>query len=111
MQVGRFLRMLSINFESKFFHLMAKSACRQTLSRTIFIARWQMADGSWGERPGLPPCFDRIDRIVAYNWFFISRSRSQQKITGVTIRMHARLLNMPPMTGVASGFITSAPVR
>jgi hypothetical protein len=40
-----------------------------------------------------------------------SRSRSQQKITGVTIRMHARLLNMPPMTGVASGFITSAPVR
>jgi hypothetical protein len=43
--------------------------------------------------------------------FFNSRSRSQVKITGVTIKMHARLLTMPPMMGAANGFITSAPAR
>ena len=42
---------------------------------------------------------------------FSSRSRSQQKITGVTIRMWTRLLSIPPTTGAAIGFITSAPVR
>jgi len=33
---------------------LVESASRQILSRTIFIGRWQMADGSWGERPELP---------------------------------------------------------
>ena len=42
---------------------------------------------------------------------FNSRSRSSAKITGVTMRMCRRLLNMPPMTGVASGCITSLPGR
>ena len=42
---------------------------------------------------------------------FNSHSRSQQKITGVTMRMWIKLLTMPPMTGVANGFITSAPYR
>ena len=42
---------------------------------------------------------------------FNSRSRNHAKITGVTIKMWIKLLAMPPMTGVASGFITSAPVR
>lgn len=37
--------------------------------------------------------------------------RSNAKITGVTIRMWTRLLNIPPMTGMASGFITSEPVQ
>ena len=37
-----------------FSNWLAESACRQILSRTIFIGRWQMADGSWGERPELP---------------------------------------------------------
>ena len=32
-------------------------------------------------------------------------------MTGVTMRMCRRLLIIPPITGVASGFITSAPVR
>ena len=32
-------------------------------------------------------------------------------MTGVTMRMCRRLLSIPPITGVASGFITSAPVR
>ena len=32
-------------------------------------------------------------------------------MTGVTTRMCSRLLSIPPMTGAASGFITSAPVR
>src|SRR5437016_13184732 len=40
-----------------------------------------------------------------------SLSRSQVKITGVTIDTCSRELTMPPSTGVASGFITSAPVR
>ena len=40
-----------------------------------------------------------------------SFSRSQAKRTGVTTRMWRRLLIEPPMTGVASGFITSAPGR
>jgi hypothetical protein len=44
----------SVNFESQSFQLMAKSACRQMKSRTKFIGRLQMADGSWGERPELP---------------------------------------------------------
>src|ERR1700692_1297169 len=45
--------------------------------------------------------------------FFRDRSlpRSQVKITGVTISTCSRELSMPPRTGVASGFITSAPVR
>ncbi|HEV2841633.1 MAG TPA: hypothetical protein VGW39_09940 [Chthoniobacterales bacterium] len=42
---------------------------------------------------------------------FNSRSRNHARITGVTIKMLIKLLAMPPMTGVASGFITSAPVR
>jgi hypothetical protein len=42
---------------------------------------------------------------------FISRSRNHAKIAGVTIKMHARLLTMPPMIGAASGFINSAPAR
>jgi hypothetical protein len=42
---------------------------------------------------------------------FNFRSRNHAKITGVTIKMWIKLLAMPPMTGVASGFITSAPVR
>ena len=41
--------------------------------------------------------------------FFNSRSRSQKKITGVTINTCSRLDTIPPSTGVASGFITSAP--
>src|SRR5258708_24461699 len=36
-----------------------------------------------------------------------SLSRSQVKITGVTINTCSRELTMPPSTGVASGFITS----
>jgi hypothetical protein len=40
-----------------------------------------------------------------------SLSRSQVKITGVTINTWNSELSMPPSTGVASGFITSAPVR
>jgi len=40
-----------------------------------------------------------------------SRSRSHAKMTGVTTRMWSRLLSIPPMTGAASGFITSEPVR
>ena len=40
-----------------------------------------------------------------------SRERSQTKITGVTMRMCRRLETIPPMTGVASGFMISAPVR
>jgi hypothetical protein len=42
---------------------------------------------------------------------FNSRSRNHAKITGVTIKMWIKLVAMPPMTGVASGFITSAPIR
>ena len=42
---------------------------------------------------------------------FNSLRAEPEKITGVTMRMWSRLLIMPPMTGVASGFITSAPVR
>jgi hypothetical protein len=59
----------------------------------------------WTENPG------RKESVQFSEVVFISRSRRQAKTTGVTIRMHARLLSMPPMTGVASGFITSAPVR
>src|SRR6266850_5693750 len=40
-----------------------------------------------------------------------SRSRSQWKMTGVTIRTRPSELTMPPSTGVASGFMTSAPVE
>ncbi len=41
--------------------------------------------------------------------FFSSRSRSQKKITGVTISTCSRLESIPPSTGVANGFMTSAP--
>ena len=37
------------------------------------------------------------------------RSRSQKKMTGVTISTWSSDETMPPSTGVASGFITSAP--
>ena len=41
----------------------------------------------------------------------ISLSRIQVKITGVTIKTCKSELTIPPKTGVASGFMNSAPVR
>src|SRR5262249_38872589 len=40
-----------------------------------------------------------------------SRSRNQKKMTGVTSKTCASELTMPPRTGVASGFMTSAPAE
>lgn len=40
--------------------------------------------------------------------FLNSRSRSQMKITGVTMRMWSKLEIIPPITGVANGFMISA---
>src|SRR6266536_416716 len=64
--------------------------------------------------PGAIVIASRTTATVTPRWpllllFLNSRSRSQKKITGVTIRTCSRLDTMPPSTGVASGFITSAP--
>ena len=43
--------------------------------------------------------------------FLNSRLRSLRKITGVTMMMWSKLEIIPPITGVASGFMISAPWR
>src|SRR6266705_5761144 len=58
-------------------------------------------------REGTDLRFDFLHGILPS--LFISRSRNQKKITGVTISTCSRLETMPPSTGVARGFITSAP--
>src|SRR5947209_2356888 len=58
-------------------------------------------------REGTGLRFDFLHGILPS--FFSSRSRNQKKITGVTISTCSKLETIPPSTGVASGFMTSAP--
>ena len=54
----------------------------------------------------------QLEAFGLYRAFLLSsRSLNHEKITGVTIKTCTSELTMPPSTGVASGFMTSAPVR
>src|SRR5438270_2096835 len=83
-------RVLVLNLSGKAAVLIALPRITMPLTKPSLLSR------------GTPP---------DHNVRLISRSRSHVKITGVTIRTCKRELTMPPKTGVANGFMTSAPVR